>query len=182
MKKTIILSFLFVAAMTAGSIVSHAKGDDFGDVVKVIEKFYGVKHTGLPFLAKAGIKTATTVARMAGGPKRQLAEAGSVKVAYFEDQEFDSQSGPASFKASVNSLLEGSWSPLVQVVASKDDAQTYVYLRSAGEKYNVLVINIEKRDGSVIQVTLAPQTLAMLMKDPNEMGSTITADATTNDN
>jgi hypothetical protein len=34
----------------------------------------------------------------------------------------------------------------------------------------------------VVQVTLAPQTLAKLMQDPDEMGNTITADATTNDN
>lgn len=50
----------------------RAKGEDFNDVVKTIEKFYQVKHTSLPLLARAGIKTATTVARMAGGPKRQL--------------------------------------------------------------------------------------------------------------
>ena len=183
MKKTVVLTLLLaVHAAGFATLVAHAKGDDFGDVVKAVERFYGVKHKGLPFLAKAGIKTATSVARLAGGPKRQLAEAGSVKVAYFEDQEFESRSGPTTFKALMNSFLEGSWSPLVQVVSPKDEGQTYVYLRSAGAKYDVLVINIEKHDGSVVQVTLAPQTLAMLMKDPDEIGSTITADATTNDN
>ena len=30
----------------------QAKGDDFKSVVKLVEKFYGVKHQGIPFLAK----------------------------------------------------------------------------------------------------------------------------------
>lgn len=180
MKKTLIVSLLFAAFIQAAIGSALSKGDDFGDVVKMIEKFYDVKHKGIPFLAKAGIKTATTVARIAGGPKRQLAEAGSVKVAYFEDQDFAPRS-LVDFKTSMNSRLTQAWDPLVQVVSPKDESQTYVYLRSAGEKYNVLVVNIEKRDGSVVQVTLAPQTLAMLMKDPDQIGSTITADATTND-
>jgi hypothetical protein len=184
MKKIFTLSFLLVVIAFAGfsSQVAQAKGDDFGDVVKAIERFYQVKHKGLPFLAKAGIKATTTVARLAGGPKRQLAEAGSVKVAYFEDQEFDSRGRMVNFKASISAVLTEGWSPLVQVVSPSDEQQTYVYLRSAGDKFNVLVVNIEKRDGSVVQVTLAPQTLAKLMQNPDEMGNTITTDATTNDN
>lgn len=184
MKRTINLSLAILLLAAAGFDfhAARAAGDDFNEVVKTIEKFYRVKHTSLPFLAKAGIKTATTVARIAGGPKRQLAEAGSVRVVFFEDQEFDSRGGLMNFKASMNAVLAEGWSPLVQVVAPKDEAQTYVFLRSAGEKFKVLVVNIEKRDGSVVQVTLAPQTLAMLMQDLDEMGNAITADATTNDN
>ena len=184
MKRTLSLSLLIMLLACAGLEVriAQAKGDDFNDVVKTIEDFYHVKHSSLPFLAKAGIKTATTVARIAGGPKRQLAEAGSVRVVYFEDQQFDSRGRLMNFKTSINGVLSADWSPLVQVVAPKDEAQTYVFLRSAGEKFKVLVVNIEQRDASVVQVTLAPETLAMLMKDPDEMGNTITVDATTNDN
>ena len=38
-----------------------------------------------------------------------------------------------------------------------------------------------KHDAVVVQVNLAPQTLAMLMQNPNEMGKAITDDATTTD-
>ena len=79
----------------------EAKGDDFGAVVKVVEEFYGVKHKGIPFLAKAGIKTATVAARLAGGSRKKLAEAGSVKVAIFEDQEFNAKGGVANFRATL---------------------------------------------------------------------------------
>ncbi len=184
MTKFTVPAILILVLVAAGVEfqAARAAGDDFNDVVKTIEKFYRVKHTSLPFLANAGIKTATTVARIAGGPKRQYAEAGSVRVVFFEDQDFDSQGKLTSFKLSLNAVLANGWSPLVQVVAPKDEAQTYVFLRDAGEKFKVLVVNIEQRAGSVVQVTLSPQTLAMLMKNPDQMGNTITVDATTNDN
>ena len=67
--------------------VAHAKGDDFNSVVKMIEEFYRVKHVGIPFLAKAGMKVATTAARIKGGQARRIAEAGSIKLAVFEDQD-----------------------------------------------------------------------------------------------
>ena len=180
MKKltTLLLAFI-VIGWTASN--ATAKGDEFGDVVKAIERFYDVKHKGIPFLAKAGIKTATVAARLAGGSKRRLAEAGSVKVAYFEDQDFNSAGGFSAFKATMNAMLATSWSPLVQVVSPKENDQTYIYLREAGSKFNVLVINIGDREGSVIQVTVSPQSLAALMKDPEGMGQTITAEATIDD-
>lgn len=181
MKKSIAIGFMFLALIGLAP-VAQANGDDFGDVVKLIEQFYHVKHQGIPFLARAGIKATTTVARIAGGPKRQLAEAGSVKVAYFEDQDFNSKGRFAGFRASIGAALAQGWSPLIQVASPQDNEQTYIYLRDAGEKFNVMVVTIEQREACVVQVTLSPRNLAALMRDPDEMGKTITIDATTDDN
>ena len=170
-----------IALLSAIAPLANAKGDDFGAVVKVIEVFYHVKHKRIPFLARAGIKTATVAARLAGGSKKRLAEAGSVKVAFFENQEFNSKGGIPTFRARVKATLAGTWLPFIQVLSPNDEAQTYIFLRDAGPKYTVLVVTIEKHDASVVQVNLPPQTLAMLMQDPNEMGKAITDDATTTD-
>ncbi|HUS10834.1 MAG TPA: hypothetical protein VMZ30_10240 [Pyrinomonadaceae bacterium] len=180
MKKTIAAGLIFIALVLVVP-VSQAKGDDFNDVVKLIEQFYHVKHQGIPFLARAGIKTTTTVARISGGRRRQLAEAGSVKVAYFEDQDFRSKGDYARFKSAMNAALDGDWSPLIQVASPKAQEQTYIYLRNAGEKFNVLVITLEAREACVVQVNLSPSTLAKLMQNPDEMGNTITVDATTDE-
>jgi hypothetical protein len=180
MKKLIAISFL-LTVMLANFPPAQAKGDSFGEVVKLIEGFYRVKHQSIPFLARAGIKTATTVARLSGGPRKQLAEAGSVRVAYFEDQDFKSNVNYLSFKSSMNAALADSWNSLFQVASSGTREQTYIYFREAGTKYNVLVVTIESREACVVQVTLSPDTLVKLMKNPDEMGNTITADATTND-
>src|SRR6185503_6038543 len=156
MKKSIAISFAVLALLTLpGSLpLAQAKGDGFGDIVKLIEQFYHVKHQGIPLLARAGLKTATTVARISGGPRRQIAEAGSVKVAYFEDQDFRSAAGYPQFKAQMGTALATNWSPLIHVASPKEQEQTYIYLQDAGEKFKVLVITVEPRDACVVQVTL----------------------------
>src|ERR1044072_8143733 len=156
--------------------VVNAKGDDFNAVVKMIEQFYGVKHEGIPFLAKAGMGAARTAARIKGGTARRLAEAGSVKLAVFEDQKFNGEF--SKFRSTLNTALNETWSPLVQTVSATDNEQVYIYLREAGEKYNVLVITIDPRDATVVQVTLSPENLKLLLKDPEGTGKAITDEAT----
>jgi hypothetical protein len=185
MKKPIAVAVLLLALACITplcrslSTLALAEGNDFNAAVKVVERFYGVKHKSVPFLARAGIKTATTVARIAGGEKRQIAEAGSVQVVYFEDQDFSAKRSTANFKFSMNAAL-GSWSPLLQV-ADKDLQQTHVYVRENNENFNILVISLDQREGCVVQVTVSPRTLALLLKDPDDMGRAITAEATTDD-
>lgn len=164
-----------LAAILPAAVV-QAKGDDFKSVVKLIEQFYGVKHQGIPFLAKAGMKVATTAARIKGGTTRRLAEAGSVKLAVFEDQAFDGEF--TRFRATLNGALNQTWTPLIQTLSATTEEQTYIFVREAGEKFTVLVITIEQREGTVVQVTLSPKNFAQLMKDPEGTGKTITQEAT----
>ena len=157
----------------------YAGGDDYNSVVKMIEQFYRVKHEGLPFLAKAGMKVASTAARIKGGEAKRIAEAGSVKLAVFEDQAFSGDF--MKFRASLNGALNDTWMPLIQTVSTTNPEQNYIYLRNAGDKYNVLVINIEERDATVVQVTVSAKNLALLLKDPEGTGKSITQEATIND-
>ena len=168
-----------VVALLALTSAAYAKGDDFNAVVKMIEQFYGVKHEGIPFLARAGMGAARTAARIKGGTARRLAEAGSVKLAVFEDQKFNGEF--LKFRNTLNAALNETWSPLVQTVSATDNEQVYIYLREAGEKYNVLVITIEQRDATVVQVTLSPENLKLLLKDPEGTGKAITEEATITD-
>lgn len=169
------IAIAVVLAVLAAS-TAQTKGDDFKSVVKMIEKFYGVKHEGIPFLAKAGMKVATTTARIRGGQAKRIAEAGSMKVAVFENQEFDGDF--TKFRASLNESLTPGWTPLVQTLSATNLEQNYIFLRSAGDKFNVLVIAIEKRDATVVQVTLSEKNLALLIKDPEGTGKTIVDEAT----
>ena len=78
----------------------------------------------------------------------------------------------------MKAVLAESWSPLVQTLAPKDEEQTYIYIRDAGEKFHVLVVTIERHEATVIQATISPEVLAQLMKDPADMGKALTEDAT----
>ena len=169
-----IAAVVLVLLLTAN--IAHAKGDDFNSVVKMIERFYGVKHQGIPFLANAGMKVARTAARIKGGQARRIAEAGSIKLAVFENQDFDGEL--IKFRNTLNAALNRTWLPLVQTISATDEEQVYIFLREAGDKFNVLVITIAQRDATVVQVTLSPNNLALLMKDPEGTGKAITEEAT----
>jgi hypothetical protein len=180
--KKITVRVIGVALLTLAAAQSTwAAADDFSAVVKLVERFYHVKHQSIPFLARAGMKATQTAARLKGGEAKRLAEAGSVKVAFFEDQDFDSRGTIVAFKALMTSTLGQRWSPLVQTLVPKDEEQSHIFLSEAGDKFHVLVVTIERHDAVVVQVTLKPETLAQLLQDPGEMGREITADATTND-
>jgi hypothetical protein len=171
--------------LSVGPAINRAgivRGDGFNEAVKTIEQFYHVKHQSIPLLARAGMKAVRTAARIKGGDYKRLADAGSVRVAFFEDQEFDSRGQIAGFKASMQATLADTWSPLVQTLAPRNEEQTYIYIRVAGEKFHVLVITIERHEATVIQATIAPEVLAQLMKDPGDMGKALTEDATIDDN
>ena len=170
--KALVLGFALVLPM----VVVQAKGDDFKSIVKLIEQFYGVKHQGIPFLAKAGMKVATTAARIKGGTARRIAEAGSVRVAVFEDQTFDGEF--IRFRTSLNAVMTQTWTPLIQTVSAENEEQVYIFVRESGAKFNVLVITIEPREAVVVQVTLSPKNFALLMKDPEGTGKSITEEAT----
>lgn len=169
---------VMVLSLTANVVpnVVNAKGDDFNSVVKMVEQFYGVKHVGIPFLAKAGMKVARTAARIKGGEARRIAEAGSIKLAVFESQDFNGEF--TKFRNTLNAALNQTWSPLVQTLSATDGEQVYIFVREAGDKFNVLVVTIAQRDATVVQVTLSPKNLALLMKDPEGTGKAITEEAT----
>jgi hypothetical protein len=177
----LISALVCAAALGTANVCVRGGGDGFNDVVKAIEQFYHVKHQNIPLLARAGIKTVRTAAKIRGGKYKQLAEAGSVRVAFFENQTFDSHGQIASFKSSVQHTLPEGWSALVQTLQPKDEQQTYVFVRDAGQKFQVLVITIDRHDASVVQATVAPQVLADLLRNPDEMGKALTDEATISD-
>ena len=163
-------------AVTLWSTISFAKTDDFNSVVKMIEDFYSVKHEGLPFLAKAAMKAVGAGAKIKGGDARRFAEAGSIKLATFENQEFKGEF--VKFRQMLNDSLNQTWTPLVQTLAAPDQEQCYIFVRDNGDKFRVLVVTIEPHDATVIQATVSPKNLALLMKDPEEGAKAITQEAT----
>src|SRR5215813_1834534 len=130
--KNINTKYFIVIALVLFSIPVYASGDDFNSVVKMIERFYRVKHQGIPFLARAGMKIGTTAARIKGGEAKRIAEAGSIKLAVFEDQAFNGDF--TKFRASLNGALNDTWMPLIQTLSAQGADQNYIYLRTTGEK------------------------------------------------
>lgn len=176
MKNATLVKFAIVLMLVHFSVsVSHAVTDDFNSVVKMIEQFYNVKHQGLGFLEKTALKAVGIGAKVRGGQYRKYADAGSIKLAMFEDQEFNGDF--VKFRNSLNEALKVTWSPIVQTMSGENE-QNYVFVREKGDKFVVLLISIEQREGTVVQATVAPKALALLMKDPEEGVKAIRQEAT----
>lgn len=169
---SLIFSLLFMACQVwlLAAPVAAGKEAEFGAVVKLIESHYGVKSKGIPLLARAGIRVAQRVTR--------FSECGSVKVAVFEDQDFSTPAGGIDFGRLLKGALQPAWQSLVEVYSRQSGEQTYIYTKEAGERFKVLVVTTGRRDGTVVQVELAPQKLAILLKDPETMGKRLTDEAT----
>jgi hypothetical protein len=182
MKTRLAITGAIIAAIVCSAIAStSARGDDFDSVVKAIEQFYHVKHQSIPLLALVGMKGAKTAARIKGGDYKRMADAGSVRLAFFEDQEFNSRGQIAAFKTAIQRTLDEDWSPLIATLSAKDEEQNYIYMRAAGAKFHILVVTIERHEATVVQATVAPDVLAALMKDPEDTGKALATEATTAD-
>lgn len=176
--KTSLHLFVFVAALALAFHLrvapATAKGIEFNDVVKLIERHYGVKHQGLSFAARAGIKVGKIIAQV----KYRYSEYGSVKFAIFEDQDFSRPAGGVGFNAAMSATLQPEWQPLVEVRSGQDAGQVFVYLKDAGKVFKVLVITLAERDGVAVQVDIKPDKLAQLLKNPDTAGKILTDEAT----
>lgn len=160
--------FLFCAASGAA-----AKPAEFGDVVKLVESHYGVRHKSAPLLARAGLKAGEMVARRL----TRYTEYGSLKFAVFEDQDFRARA-ETDFAAALRDKLRPDWEPLVETANGGGADQTYIYTREHGKFFRVLVVTIAQRDATAVEAQVAPQKLMLLMKDPDEMGKTLNDEAT----
>jgi hypothetical protein len=161
MTKRLVAQAVLLAALlgyAGASKATQAQTAEYGSVVKLVESHFHVKHKGTPFIANLAVK----VVRPRG--------VRDFKLATFEDQDFSAPGADTEFGMAVRRLLTPVWQPLVQTRNRQDGEQTYVYLREDGDNFKVMVVTIERRDATVLQAEVSPQTLVKWIKDPDKIG------------
>lgn len=176
-ERIVLLSAVAVMALPLMSMARAPKEEGYDGAVKLVETHYKVKRKKVPLLARAAIKGGRAAARIASGSIPELAEAGSVRLAVFEDQDFSRPATGIPFMSALRATLSAEWSPLAQLLSPGDHEQTYVYMREAGEKFKLLVVRIGRRDAAVLEIKLKPETLVRLIQDPDVLGKTLTDEA-----
>jgi hypothetical protein len=170
-----LLAAAAIALVANGPRATAAAADkpDYNAVVRLVETHYRVKHTGVPFLANAGIKAA----KIASSTVRRYSRFADLKLAVFEDQDF-ARGVDQEFYASVRRLMQPLWTPLV-VVRGAEEGQTYTFTREDKGKFRVLICVIGERDGTVLEVGLNEEEFLKLLTNPEQETRSI-ADAATN--
>lgn len=169
-KVSLVCVLLAIVLPTFPHAIVGAKDEpEFGDVVKLIESHFRVKHKSIPLLAKLPLKVAGRFSR--------IAEIGSVKLAVFDDKNLSAPAGEADFAAKLRGKLEPHWQPLVEVRAKSGEDQTHIYTAGAGRLIKIIVIQIGRRDAAAVQVSVTPENLAKLLRNPETMGETLADEA-----
>ena len=171
----LLIAFAVALAPFVGAAAAK-KEPEFGAVVKLLETHYGVKHRGIPTLARMGIATAKTTAKIISPTARRYLRLGDFKLAIFEDEDFSA--GAVALHRRLRETLAPDWQPLV-VVLTQDEAQTFTFTKADGDKFKVLVVFIEQRDAVVVQVDLKPQEFFKLLRDPENESRAIADEAAT---
>ncbi len=158
---------LLLLSQDAPRAATAAAGDrEFDAVVRLLESHYRVRRRRLPFMAGTIMRIA---ARRVG--------VRNLRLAVFEDQDFVPRAGDAEFATAVGAALSDEWQPLVRISAQNGE-RTLVHLREAGENLRLLIVNIERREASVVQAEVSPQTLAEWLQNPERMGRSLAREAT----
>jgi hypothetical protein len=172
-------NLLLTAALLCGfasSLVAAVPAKDeagYHEVVKLVESYYHVKHRGVPMLANLSVKTA----KVLSSDVRKALRFGDFKLAIFEDQDFTTREGFVEFNRLLHQTLEPDWGTLL-AVRTRDEGQTYTFVKDAGARYRVLIVVIAQRDGSVLEVDLNREEFVKLLRDPEQETKNINDEAT----
>ncbi len=131
-------------------------GDDnaFNTIVKLMETHFHTKRkrSRLMGLAKLGVRIAR--------PR----DVRNFKLAIFEDADFSA----GDFGTLLRPALKPEWRALAQIRAQEAAEQNYIYLKEDGKNFKILIVNIERREATVLEVEIPPEKLFDWLQNPQK--------------
>lgn len=132
--------------------------DPFKDIVKAIEQEYGVRHTGIPWFARAMMK-----------PVMWGSGVGGLKIAEFGNASFTNEGSQARLAAVIERTVGPEWQQMIRVRSRNDNEITYIYVRPLGPKFSMLIVSVESNEANVVQMNINPKQIERWMNDTDEM-------------
>ncbi|MBA2341027.1 MAG: hypothetical protein H0V88_11570 [Pyrinomonadaceae bacterium] len=134
--------------------------DGFNTIVKLMETQFHTKRkrSRLMGLAKLGVRIAR--------PR----DVRNFKLAIFEEADFST----SDFGTPLRAALKAEWRPLAQVRAREGAEQTYTYLKEDGKNFKILIVNIEPREATVLEVEIPPERLFEWLQNPQKESQSLT--------
>ncbi len=141
---------------TRGAHIGGGRSDDnaFNTVVKLMETHFHKKRkrSRLMGLAKLGVRIAR--------PR----DVRNFKLAIFEDTDFSG----GDFGTPLRLALKPEWRPLAQIRAQEAAEQNYIYLKEDGKNFKILIVNIERREATLLEVEIPPEKLLGWLQNPQQ--------------
>lgn len=165
----LLVALLICAAASFPTRGAHIGGgrsvDDnaFNTVVKLVETHFYTKRkrSRLMGLAKLGVRIAR--------PR----DVRNFKLAIFEEADFSA----GDFGTPLRAALKPEWRPLAQTRAREGAEQTYIYLKEDGKNFKILIVNIESREATLLEVEIPPEKLFEWLQNPQKESESLMDEA-----
>jgi hypothetical protein len=145
------------AILLFASTLVVAADRDVKTVTRAIESHYGVKHHGLPWIARIAMKPAL----WGSGTKLDLA--------MFENLPDLTKSNGLEVDGLMSSSLGSEWSRFIRVESRKTGERAVIYVRNVGDKLEMMITSIEPDEAVVLKLRVKPEEMQKWMDDPEEM-------------
>jgi hypothetical protein len=152
MRRVAVVTALIVIAST----FAIAADRDVKSVTRAIEKQYGVKHKGLPLIARIVMKPALWGSGV------------SMDLAMFENLPPTKANVPELDSVMRNSLGP-EWSCFVRAGSRKTGERSVIYVRTEGDKLHMMIVSIEPDEAVVVKLKVKPDEMQKWVDDPTEM-------------
>lgn len=145
-----------IALVFLTSAVASAGDRDVKTVTAAIEKQYGVKHKGLPLIARIAMKPAL----WGSGVKMDLAMFENMPALAGHDLEVDTL---------LKSTLGPDWTRFVRVESRKTGERNVIYVHTVGDKLEMMIVSIEPDEAVVLKMRIKPEDMQKWIDEPGEM-------------
>jgi len=98
-------------------------------------------------------------------------DAKNMRIAVFEDLDRALNPPAGDFDAFMQQIAGSEFRPLVRVVSRRDGEQTFIYVRPAGDDYEMLIVSLEGDEASVVEIRISPDTMSRWVEKPDEMAA-----------
>ncbi len=146
MRRLWIVPIVFVMLL-APAVVLAGVEDGFDVVVRSIESRYHVHAEHAPFM---DIASAITQGAEHGG-------LGGMRVANFNN--FPEPVNGAELKRLVAEKLGAGWEEMIHEISREDNGQTLIYVHTKGERSCMLIVNLEKNELNVVELSIDSRDL-----------------------
>ncbi len=133
-----------------------AADHDVRTVTRAIENQYGIKHKGLPWIARLAMKPAM----WGSGTKLDLAMFENVPVLAGRDMELDSL---------MKNTLGPEWTRFIRAESRRTGERSIIYVHTTGDKLEMMIVSIEPDEAVVLKLRTKPEEMQKWIADPDEM-------------
>ncbi|HYG99069.1 MAG TPA: hypothetical protein VD837_08050 [Terriglobales bacterium] len=147
-----------LAVLVVWSSFALAADSNVAAVVNAIERTYGMKHTHLPWIARAAIKPA------------MWGSGASMKFEVFEDQKLPSSVSVEELGKLASTVLGPDWKVFIRASSVRGKERTVIYVKPDGKHLLMMIVAAERDETAVMKLRLNPEQAQKWMDEPTEVG------------